>query len=144
MMQFVPYRNLLKKWMKEYNLCPKLCFLQTDTEPCVGIEEHYCLGACEKRETATDYNLRVSKAIESLSAAETFAVFDEGLQEDEISCIVVDKGCFFGMGYISKDLSTLDVNGIKESIEPMKDNAAIRQMIKKFTERNMGKVVYYK
>ena len=136
--------NLLKKWMREYNLCPKLCFLQTDTEACVGMAEQHCLGACEKQEPASAYNARVQQAIESLTTVETFAVLDAGLQEDELSCIVVEKGCFWGMGYISKDMATQDVNGIKESLEPMKDNAAIRQMIRKFTERNMEKVIYYR
>ena len=35
--------------MKEYLLCPKRCFIQTDNEKCIGIVEEHCHGACEKK-----------------------------------------------------------------------------------------------
>lgn len=135
--------NLLRKWVKQYHLCPKLCFLQTDNDICTGIEQHECYGACEKKEVAEVYNTRVQQAIASLSNDETFAVVDKGLHDDELSCIVVEKGCFFGMGYISKEVTITEVSAVKEYLQPMKDNAVIRQLIRRFTERNKKNVIFY-
>ncbi len=135
--------NRLKKWIKEYQLCPRLCFIQTSDDPCEGIKEGHCHGACEKKETAQAYNERVLLAINSLSEEETYIVLDKGLQDNEQSCIMVEKGSFFGMGYISKETETKQAAAIKEFLQPMKDNAAIRQLIKRFTERNAQKVIFY-
>ena len=43
--------GVVKKLMKDFNLCPRLCFIQTDHEKCTGVIEEYCHGACEKRES---------------------------------------------------------------------------------------------
>src|SRR6478672_568804 len=59
--------GVLRKLMKEFSLCPKLCFMQTDNDPCIGISEDYCHGACEKKEPAALYNERVLDAIASLT-----------------------------------------------------------------------------
>ena len=46
--------GVLRKLMKEFSLCPKLCFIQTDNEKCIGIIEEHCHGACEKTESTKD------------------------------------------------------------------------------------------
>ncbi len=56
---------------------------------------------------------------------------------------MVEKGCFFGMGYISKETETKELETIKGYLQPMKDNAVIRQLIKRFTEKNGDKVIFY-
>jgi DNA polymerase-3 subunit epsilon len=112
--------GVLKKLMKEFFLCPKLCFIQTDNEKCIGITEEHCHGACEKSEAPKSYNERALKAIASLTQRPSYVVLDKGLSENEISCIMVDQGSFFGIGYLPKKLEKNSKQTIKENIKPYK------------------------
>src|SRR5919205_2820308 len=49
---------IIKRWMKQFELCPRLCFIQTSEDECEGIKEQYCKGACEKKEAPLEYNTR--------------------------------------------------------------------------------------
>lgn len=121
--------GVLRKLMKEFSLCPKLCFVQTDNEKCVGIIEEYCHGACEKKEASKDYNPRVLQAIASLTKRPSYLVIDKGLSENEISCILVEQGSFFGMGYLPKNLENISRQTIQEYIKPYKENSYIRTLL---------------
>jgi DNA polymerase-3 subunit epsilon len=115
--------------MKEFFLCPKLCFIQTDNEKCIGITEEHCHGACEKSEAPKSYNERALKAIASLTQRPSYVVLDKGLSENEISCIMVDQGSFFGMGYLPKNLEKISKQTIQEYIKPYKENSYIRTLL---------------
>ncbi len=56
---------MLRKLIRMFGLCPKLCFLQRDGE-CTGLADASCSGACRQRESADAYNVRVSTALRSL------------------------------------------------------------------------------
>ncbi|HWJ02805.1 MAG TPA: DNA polymerase III subunit epsilon, partial [Verrucomicrobiae bacterium] len=118
-----------RKLMADFSLCPKLCFMQTDNEKCQGIIEGYCHGACEKKESAEAYNDRVLQAIASLTKRPSYVVLDQGLSEEEISCIMVVKGSFFGMGYLPRDFENITEEAIKEYIKPYKENSYIRTLL---------------
>jgi DNA polymerase-3 subunit epsilon len=121
--------GVVKKLMKDFNLCPRLCFIQTDNERCTGVIEAYCHGACEKKESAELYNARVLEAIASLTKRPTYLVLDNGLTEQEISCIMVVNGAFFGMGYLPRDAQNISMEAIKEFIKPYKENSYIRTLL---------------
>ena len=121
--------GVLRKLMKEFSLCPKLCFIQTDNEKCIGIIEEHCYGACEKTESAKTYNERVLQAIASLTQKPSYVVLDKGLSENEISCIMVDQGSFFGMGYLPKNLEDISRQTIQDYIKPYKENSYIRTLL---------------
>ncbi len=132
--------GVMRKLMKEFALCPKLCFMQTSTDECVGITEAYCHGACEKKEAAETYNGRVLQAITSLTQRPSYVVLDEGLTEDEVSCIMVVQGDFFGMGYLPKNFDTITQNAIADYITPYKDNSTIRMLLSSFATANPGRI----
>jgi DNA polymerase III subunit epsilon len=121
--------GVLRKLMKEFSLCPKLCFIQTDNDKCIGIVEDHCHGACEKKEAPTSYNERVLQAITSIIQRPSYLVIDKGLSENELSCIMVDQGSFFGMGYLPKDLEIISRQTIQEYIKPYKENSYIRTLL---------------
>lgn len=121
--------GVLRKLMREFKLCPKLCFMQTSNDACVGIAEEHCLGACEKAEASSVYNERVLRAIASLTQRPSYVVIDKGLSESEISCIMVVKGSFFGMGYLPRNLQTLSEKIIAPYIQPYKENSFIRSLL---------------
>src|SRR2546423_1928957 len=128
--------GVLRKLMKEFSLCPKLCFMQTDTEKCVGMIEEHCLGACEKKERASEYNERVLQAIASLTRRPSYVVLDKGLSEDEISCIMVIQGSFFGMGYLPRNVEIVSPKAIEEYIKPYKENSYIRMLLTSHATNN--------
>ena len=134
--------NFLKKLITRFHLCPKLCFVQTDNDVCIGIVENYCNGACEKKEESGLYNSRVAEAIESLKERPSYMVFDKGLQENELSCILVERGTLFGMGYIPEALKN-EPHHVKNCLQPIKDNAVIRLMLNKYMEQNTEKLTFY-
>jgi DNA polymerase III subunit epsilon len=121
--------GVIRKLMTDFSLCPKLCFMQTDNEKCQGIIEGYCHGACEKQESPEAYNDRVLQAIASLTMRPSYVVLDKGLSEEELSCIMVVKGSFFGMGYLPRDFENITEEAVKEYIKPYKENSYIRTLL---------------
>ena len=132
--------GVLRKLMKEFTLCPKLCFMQTDSDACIGMADKSCLGACEKKEPYPIYNDRVCKAIASLTQRPSYVVMDKGLSEQEVSCIMVVKGNFFGMGYLPKDLTEISQKAIAEYVQPYKENSFIRNLLNSFYNNFPGQV----
>lgn len=121
--------GVIRKLMREYELCPKLCFMQTSTDACAGIEEGHCHGACEKKETAESYNQRAFAAIASLTHRPTYLLLDKGISDEELSCVMVVKGDFFGMGYLPKNMSQLTYDAVLPYVQPYKDNSYIRSLL---------------
>jgi DNA polymerase-3 subunit epsilon len=136
--------RLLTKLVKQFNLCPKLCFLQTNEHDCLGIAEEYCHGACIKRETPEEYNARLQNAIEYLEKMlPTFAVLDEGKHAAEQSCILVEKGKFYGIGYVPSDFSITSLETLKPQITPYPENDYIRGLIYQYADRRPEKKIEF-
>lgn len=135
--------SILRKLIRSFNLCPKLCFLQTDHASCDGISEKYCNGACEKKEEPVQYNERVKEAIASLKKETSFAIIDKGLTGDERSCILMWEGKFYGMGYLPADIQITDPAEIKDILTPYKENLFIRNLVNSYAEKYPGKVTWF-
>ncbi len=119
----------MKKLVRSFSLCPKLCFVQTDNTECQNFLDYSCYGACEKREPTQEYNARVLKAIASLTHRPSYVVLDKGMNEKDISCIMVVKGSFFGMGYLPKDLTCITESAVSPYVQPYKENNFIRSLL---------------
>ena len=112
--------NFLNHLVAQYQLCAKLCYLQKTATKCVAHENGQCFGACSGIETVAVYNKRLNAALEDLQKKQpTFALVDEGREEAEKSCLIVEQGKFYGMGYF-KDQELLN-NGLS----PVKDNLSV-------------------
>ncbi|MGH2553572.1 MAG: exonuclease domain-containing protein [Chitinophagaceae bacterium] len=132
---------IIRKLIRDYHLCPKLCFLQKDDGDCQGIKEKFCFGACEQIETADKYNLRVKQACEALRSQPSFAIIDKGLNSDDKSCILVIDGEFYGMGYIAADVQINNIENIKDYMKVYRENSFIRNLIHGYAARFPGKVL---
>jgi len=129
--------SMLRKLIREFHLCPRLCFMQSGNEPC-GKE---CSGACEQKEKTEIYNKRVDEAIQSLSLKPSFAIVDKGVNGDDRSCILVLHGKLFGMGYIPTDTQITDAEQLKDYLQPYKENSFIRNLLNGFAARYPSKLV---
>jgi DNA polymerase-3 subunit epsilon len=128
--------SLLRKLMREFNLCPKLCFLQSKNIKCQMLLEKKCHGACEQKESAANYNERVLQCVSYLeNELPSFALVDCGLQEEEKSCILIEKGRFYGMGYLSSEIEASDLEDLKFRLTPYAENDYIRGLIYQYAER---------
>ena len=131
---------IIRKLIRDFALCPKLCFLQKDAGECEGISVGYCQGACEQKERPAAYNKRIQKAIDSLMAQPSFAIMDKGLSNDDLSCILVLEGKFYGMGYIPADSQITTIENLKDHLTTYKENNFIRNLVNSYAARFPGKV----
>ncbi len=133
-------QQLLRTLAKDYHLCPKLCFLQQDDVDCSGMEEGYCKGACCSKEKATAYNKRVSKALAYLETyLPSFAILDQSNKPGERSCILMEKGRFYGMGYIPEAQLNEPPANWKALLTVYPENEYIRGLILSFAEKEPEK-----
>ncbi len=128
--------SLLRKLMMQFGLCPKLCFLQAENISCQMMLENKCKGACEQRESAHLYNSRVEECINHLNnELPSFALVDSGLKEEEQSCILIEKGRFFGMGYLPSNIAFHTIEELKFYLTPHSENDYIRTLIFQHIDR---------
>ena len=127
--------HVLRILIKDHFLCEKLCYIQKNRIACTGHEEGNCSGACVGKESAPAYNVRVKYAIEQLkSMLPSFAVIDAGRTEDEQSCILVEQGKLYGMGYISQHVDVNAPDLLKSALKAYPSNNYIMHLILSHTE----------
>lgn len=134
---------IMRKLIKDFNLCPKLCFMQKDESKCEGMKEEYCHGACEQKEKPAAYNKRVAKACESLRSQPSYAIIDKGITGDDKSCILVLEGEFYGMGYIPADAQITSPEEMKDFMTMYRENSFIRNLINGYAARFPSKVLKF-
>ena len=133
-------RTLVNQLIKKFKLCPKLCFMQTGDDVCRGVEEKTCKGACEKKERPVYYNKRVQKAAKYLDEyLPTFAIVDDGNHDKEQSYILIEKGRFYGMGYVPIDKQVRNIETLKNQLEQYPENEYIRGLIYSYLEKKPEK-----
>ncbi|AOM78951.1 exonuclease domain-containing protein [Pedobacter steynii] len=132
--------HLLKILIKDHFLCEKLCYIQKNRMACTGHEEGNCSGACVGKESAPAYNVRVKYAIAQLkSMLPSFAIIDAGRTEDEQSCILVEQGKLYGMGYISQYSDVQEPELLKSALKAYPSNDYIMHLILTHTEQHPHK-----
>lgn len=135
--------NLLKTLIKEHSLCEKLCFVQRNRSACTGHENGTCSGACVLKESAAAYNVRVKYAMTQLKLMlPSFAVLDKGRTDDEQSCLLIENGKFYGMGYISSGRDISEPSSLKAILQPYQSNDYIVHMISSHVEQFPHKKIY--
>lgn len=133
-------QQLLKTLVKEFDLCPKLCFLQQSDVDCSGIEDGFCKGACCGKEKAIRYNKRVEKAIRYLhSYLPSFAIIDDSGRPGERSCVIMEKGRFYGMGYIPEEKVSEGPSVWKTLLTAYPENEYIRGLVLSFADKQPEK-----
>lgn len=133
--------SLLRKLIREHQLCARLCYLQKDNGPCEGRAEGYCLGACENRENIVEYNNRVKQAIASLQSEPSFVIIDEGRNPGEKSCVLVQQGRFVGMGYLPADASIYEGSELLSQLTAYKESYYVRNLVLGYAAQFPEKVI---
>jgi DNA polymerase III subunit epsilon len=136
--------NLLRRLVKQFGLCSKLCFMQKGEAECEGIKEKICSGACEKRELPHLYNQRIERAIESLTISlPSFTLIDQGRHASEQSYILIEQGKFYGMGYLPVDSVIDDTTQLKNYLTQYPENDYMRGLVYQHAARWPGKKINF-
>ena len=123
--------SLLKKMTEEFQLNEKLCFL--DKTPFTKKEK-------DELEPPVVYNRKIEKALDALSEKlPTFVLIDDGITAEEKLCILIERGSFWGMGYLPKSFTIASSGELKNFLNPYADNDYIRNNIYSFAEANPDK-----
>ena len=122
---------MLKKMIAEFDLNEKLCFI--DKTPFTEKDLEFL-------DPPTVYNSKIKKAIEALEELlPTFAVMDNGIKLEEKLCLLIERGSFWGMGYLPATIAITSSNELKTYLNPYSDNDTIRNSIYSFIEKNPDK-----
>lgn len=122
---------LLKKMITEFELNPKLCFI--DKTPFTIKED-------AELDPPVIYNLKIARALDALTQnLPTFVLIDEGIKAEEKLCLLVERGSFWGMGYLPKSFSIGSSGELKNLLNPYSDNDYIRNNIYSYAEANPHK-----
>jgi len=128
--------QVLRKLVHQFELCPKLCFIQKGNSTCIGVLENSCRGACEQREPAAQYNQRLTEALQSLKELlPSFIIRDKGRKPGEEGCILIENGRLYGMGWLDKDLPVTDLESLKERLTIYPENDYMRGLVYAFAEK---------
>lgn len=127
--------RLLWNMVERYQLSPGLCFLTT-TEAENNLSE--------PRDEPVQYNQRVTKALENFhEELPSFAILGEGITEEDQSCLLIEKGRFFGMGYIPQKMKFEDIHRLKKKLTPYPDNDFIRNAIAHYAKDHPQHIIQF-
>lgn len=122
---------MLKKMVDEFELSHKLCHLDKTM-----LNEK----DMEFLESPMYYNGKVKAALAALeNQLPTFAIVDEGIKKEEKLYLLIERGCFKGMGYLPASQKIKKLHELKDALEPYADNDFIRNSLYSFAEANPHK-----
>jgi DNA polymerase-3 subunit epsilon len=128
--------QLLRKLVGQFELCPKLSFIERGNENCSGLSDKTCHGACEHEEPASEYNKRLMLALDSLqNILPSFVIRDRGRDSSEESFILIEKGRFYGMGYLDREMQIQDLETLKDRLTAYPENDYMRGLVYSFAEK---------
>jgi DNA polymerase-3 subunit epsilon len=132
-------QSLLRQWCTDFDLCPKLCGIQQSQTDCILLEEKT---ACSCKENATNYNIKVESFLLHLeNYLPSYIIVDKGRTQLEKSCILVDKGVFYGMGYLAPHQIPITIDKAKEILKPYPSYLFIENLVSDFAFNNPDKLM---
>lgn len=142
-------RNSAKQFMfkivEEYSLCQKLTGLYNTKTSCFNYDIKACNGACIRKESPDEYNLRVNKLINKNSYTnKNLVIVDKGRDIEERSAIVIKNGTFYGLGFfdLNHQINRMDI--LESFITPMQNNRDTQHIIQSYLrKRNNIKILQF-
>ena len=123
--------NLLHQLIKEFNLNPLYCSFGGPRPARSKPAE----------ELPHVHNQRVQDALDFLAnELPTFAIFDNGRDDTEVSCVWVENGKLYGMGYISLFADIRVAEQVKELLTPYPSDRYMMQLILAYANKHPSKV----
>lgn len=126
--------NVLRNLAKQFEIDYRFCKYGNTTEGAVPLHDIHL-------PEIAHHNQQIENAINSLlNNRLSFAIIDKGRSAEERSCIWVENGHFYGMGYIGSDTGFTDASEIRDYVTPYSSNQYIMQLIYAYAEKYPGKI----
>ena len=126
-------KQYLEKMLVEYNLCQSKMGLYTTDSNCFNYTIKACDGACVGKESAAEYNARVTEFISKHSFEnKNFLIIDRGRSVDERSVVLIEEGKFKGYGFYNLNFQINNLDILERIITPMQDNRDARHLIQSY------------
>ena len=131
--------NILQSLAQQFDLDARFChYCTTENNPTIPEDDFINLPDVNL------HNEKVENAIKFLlSNRNSFAIIDKGRTMDERSCILVENGHLYGMGYITSDIAITNPEEIKDYVTLYKSNQYIMGLIHKYAESNPRKIITF-
>ena len=138
-------RRFLTTLKEEFDLCPKLCNLQTSPTACFDYHIKKCHGACCSKERPSNYNRRFKKALKSIGGGvDNYLIIDKGRTDRESSIVMVEDGKYEGFGYVDKEIPIDTFEQAHAYIKPYKDNKDVQRILRSYLRKSSGKQIIEK
>lgn len=130
-------KSSLEAWVKNYQLCQKLCHLYDGSTACFNYQIKECSGACVGEESPEIYNQRVDDLLSYLNFnSQSFLLLDKGRSSKECSFIWVNQGEYRGYGFALKYLIRRQPANFKKFLIPQTTNRDFQSIIRMQLERD--------
>lgn len=63
-------------------------------------------------------------------------IVDKGRHSNEKSCILMEKGRFYGMGYVPAEVNTTEVEHFREYLTPYAENEVIISLLRPYASNS--------
>lgn len=131
----------LKRLVNAFGLCNKLCFIDRSTGNLCSDEG--CKGACAGEEPVNEYNERVKKALAQVQQdLPSFAIRERSYFNGKDSCILMEGGRFYGMGYVAPEFDCSAKDELRNQLQQYPEYDFVRNMITRYALEQPDKVVW--
>jgi len=128
--------NLLLKLTQQFEIDHRFCHYGTIEGEASAVRD------LSNLPDVSEHNSSIDHALDFIAESRpSFGIIDKGRSADERSCIWIEKGHFYGMGYIASDIGITEASEIKGYVTLHKSNNYIMQLITTFATKYPGKVI---
>lgn len=134
-------KKYLEHYLEEFDLCQRMCHLDTRVGACFNHSIKKCKGACVGQESAEDYNGRVEKLMLTLNFnGKSFLIVDKGRNSNESSFVSIKNGQYEGFGYIHRFLLKRKIENFQKFLIKQETNRDFHSIIKMqlLKDKNLG------
>lgn len=120
----------LWKLVKEFELNAACCFLDRSVREIILAEE------------PPAYNEKVRNAVQKMQSEKgSYAIIENCETSNDVSCILVEKGRFFGMGMLPEKANPFEIDHIRSHMTPYPENEVLKNMIRSYSDRYPTRVL---
>lgn len=120
----------LWKLVKDFELDAACCFLDKSVKEITLTED------------AATYNAKVQLAVQQMQEEKSSYVIMESCDNSsDTSCILVEKGRFFGMGILPGKSKPSEIEDIRTFMTPYPENEVLKNMLRSYSEKYPSRII---